>query len=57
LLDKRLENATLLLNSTSKSVNEVAFESGFENNSHFSRVFKAKYGKSPFHFRKEIPSL
>jgi AraC family transcriptional regulator, exoenzyme S synthesis regulatory protein ExsA len=56
LLHKRLENATILLNSTSKSVNEVAFESGFENNSHFSRVFKEKYGKSPLHFRKEILS-
>ncbi|HEY3406058.1 MAG TPA: AraC family transcriptional regulator [Ohtaekwangia sp.] len=56
LLQKRLENATMLLNSTSKSVNEVAFESGFENNTHFSRVFKEKYGKSPVHFRKEMLS-
>lgn len=56
LLNKRLENAIMLLNSTSKSVNEIAFESGFENNSHFSRVFKEKYGKSPQHFRKEIPA-
>jgi transcriptional regulator GlxA family with amidase domain len=52
LLHKRLENANKLLNSTSKSVNEIAFESGFENNTHFSRVFKEKYGKSPLHFRK-----
>ncbi|MEJ1241029.1 AraC family transcriptional regulator [Chryseolinea sp. T2] len=57
LLNKRLENAIMLLNSTSKSVNEIAFESGFENNSHFSRVFKEKYGKSPLHFRKEIPAM
>jgi len=54
LLHKRLENANLLLNSTTKSVNEIAFESGFENNTHFSRVFKEKYGKSPLQFRKEI---
>ena len=54
LLHKRLENATILLNSTSKSVNEIAFESGFENNTHFSRVFKDRYGKSPLHFRREI---
>ena len=54
LLHKRLENANMLLNTTSKSVNEIAFESGFENNTHFSRVFKEKYGKSPIHFRKEI---
>lgn len=57
LLHKRLENANRLLNSTSKSVNEIAFESGFENNTHFSRVFKEKYGKSPLHFRKEIASV
>jgi AraC-like DNA-binding protein len=57
LLNKRLENAIMLLNSTSKSVNEIAFESGFENNSHFSRVFKEKYGKSPLHFRKEIAAV
>ncbi|MGC3943785.1 MAG: AraC family transcriptional regulator [Chryseolinea sp.] len=57
LLNKRLENANMLLNSTSKSVNEIALESGFENNSHFSRVFKEKYGKSPLHFRKEIPAI
>ena len=58
LLHRRLENANMLLNSTSKSVNEIAFESGFENNTHFSRVFKEKYGKSPLHFRKEIlPSI
>jgi len=57
LLHKRLENANMLLNYTSKSVNEIAFESGFENNTHFSRVFKEKYGKSPLHFRKEVPSI
>lgn len=57
LLHKRLENANMLLNSTSKSVNEIAFESGFENNTHFSRVFKEKYGKSPLHFRKETSSV
>jgi AraC family transcriptional regulator, exoenzyme S synthesis regulatory protein ExsA len=53
LLQKRLENANLLLHSTTKAVNEIAFESGFENTTHFSRVFKERYGKSPAHFRKE----
>jgi AraC family transcriptional regulator, exoenzyme S synthesis regulatory protein ExsA len=53
LLQKRLENANLLLHTTPKSVSEIAFESGFENNTHFSRVFKEKYGLSPFRYRKE----
>ena len=47
LTQKRLEHAKLLLETSQKSVSEVAFNSGFENLSHFSRVFKQKYGKSP----------
>jgi transcriptional regulator GlxA family with amidase domain len=53
LLERRLKNAHLLLQTTLMNVNEIAFESGFENYTHFSRVFKAEFGKSPFHFRKE----
>lgn len=53
LLQRRLKNANLLLQTTTLSVNDVALESGFENNTHFSRVFKEEFGKSPFHFRKE----
>jgi len=53
LLQRRLDHANMLLRSTGGSVSEIALESGFENTSHFSRVFKERYGKSPFHFRKE----
>lgn len=53
LLQRRLKNANLLLQTTTMSVNEIAMESGFENNTHFSRVFKEEFGKSPFLFRKE----
>ena len=51
LLVKRLDYASLLLKSSTKRVNEIAFESGFENTTHFSRVFKARYGRSPLQFR------
>jgi AraC family transcriptional regulator, exoenzyme S synthesis regulatory protein ExsA len=47
LLEKRLHHARHLLTSQSKTVAEAAFESGFENPSHFSRVFKQKFGCSP----------
>lgn len=47
LTQKRLEHAKLLLETSQKSVSEIAYNSGFENLSHFSRVFKQKYGKSP----------
>ncbi len=53
LMDKRLNYAQLLLNTTEKNISEIVFDSGFENNSHFSRVFKEKFGASPFHYRKE----
>lgn len=52
LLEKRLEAAKHLLCSPEKSVHDVAFESGFRNNAHFSRSFKSFYGSSPLQFRK-----
>ncbi|MFN8355146.1 MAG: AraC family transcriptional regulator [Spirosomataceae bacterium] len=52
LMDKRLDYAQLLLNTTKKNINEIVFDSGFENSSHFSRVFKEKFGASPLHYRK-----
>ena len=44
LLEKRLEKARFLLQNMDKSVSEAAFESGFENLSHFSRAFKERFG-------------
>lgn len=51
---RRLEHAKLLLESSRKSIGEIGYESGFENISHFSRVFKQKYGVSPMQARKTI---
>jgi AraC-like DNA-binding protein len=57
LLNRRLEYATELLRSAGKSVTQIAFESGFEDVSHFSRAFKGRYGQSPSQFRNEtIPT-
>ncbi|UFH54323.1 AraC family transcriptional regulator [Spirosoma sp. KNUC1025] len=53
LIQKRLSYALTLLNSTEKSIGDVVFESGFENGSHFSRVFKNKFGISPLQYRKQ----
>jgi len=52
LTNKRLEHAEILLNTTKQNISEIAFSSGFENISHFSRIFKDKYGSSPLQFRK-----
>lgn len=47
LLEKRLQYASTLMGTLNKTVNEAAFESGFENVSHFSRSFKERFGHSP----------
>jgi AraC family transcriptional regulator, exoenzyme S synthesis regulatory protein ExsA len=52
LLEKRLSHALRLLENKEKNVNEVAFESGFENASHFTRSFKERYQVTPSAARK-----
>jgi len=47
LLEKRLQHAMHLVRHINKTVSEAAFESGFENPSHFSRSFKERFGISP----------
>jgi AraC-like DNA-binding protein len=47
LLEKRLLHAMNLLGNMNKTITEAAFESGFENNSHFSRSFKQRFGMAP----------
>lgn len=56
LLEKRLTHALQLLADKEKNVNEVAFESGFENASHFTRSFKERYQATPSEMRKKLPS-
>lgn len=47
LAEKRLARAKTLIETTKKTIGEIAFENGFSNLSHFSRVFKDKYGIAP----------
>ena len=51
LIQKRLSYASLLLTASTKPVNEIAFESGFLDVTHFIRVFKEKFGLPPLQFR------
>ena len=48
---RRIELARGLLENTSLTVTEISYECGFENHTHFSRVFKEKTGSSPLQFR------
>ena len=54
LLKRRLEHAKYLLEVTDKNISELVFETGFENASHFIRVFKQAYGLAPLQFKKSI---
>jgi len=54
LLKRRLEHAKYLLQITDKNINELAFETGFENASHFIRIFKQTYGITPLQFKKLV---
>jgi AraC-like DNA-binding protein len=51
VLKKRLHLATELLQNTSLSIGEITYECGFENQTHFSRIFKEKMGRSPLQYR------
>ncbi len=54
VMKKRLNLATELLQNTVLSIREISFECGFENQTHFSRVFKEKLGVSPLQFRTRL---
>ena len=43
----RLQNAKKLLESTELTVSEIAYDTGFNDPNHFSRVFKEEYGVTP----------
>ncbi len=50
----RIVHASKLLSEEMMSISEIAFESGFNNFSHFNRQFKRITGKSPRQFRQEL---
>jgi AraC family transcriptional regulator, exoenzyme S synthesis regulatory protein ExsA len=53
LLEQRLNHALHLLRDRNRTISEAAFESGFENISHFSRSFKQRFGVTPSAFKQE----
>ncbi|MBD0383856.1 helix-turn-helix transcriptional regulator [Paenibacillus sp. WST5] len=52
--NRRLDKAKELLTHTSLSVTDVCFSTGFENVSHFSKVFKERFGISPSLLKKPL---
>jgi hypothetical protein len=54
--DRRLDHAAKLLLGSPRNGTEVAFDSGFEDTSPFSRVFKERFGVPPLAYRRN-PSV
>lgn len=50
---KRMETAMLLLLKTNKTISEIVYEVGLNSRSHFSKIFKEKYGMTPTAVRKK----
>ena len=53
LQTKKLNHSYKLLLNTNKPITDISFESGFENSTHFSHLFKKRFGASPLNYRKE----
>lgn len=51
LKQMRLQRSMMLLNTTTKTVSEIAYEVGFSSSSYFSNCFKKQYGKQPLEAR------
>jgi AraC family transcriptional regulator, exoenzyme S synthesis regulatory protein ExsA len=53
LSGQRLAHAKMLLTNSNQTVSEIAYASGFENLSHFSRAFREKFGAAPVALRMQ----
>jgi AraC-like DNA-binding protein len=54
LTSKRLEYSKTLLEGSNLNINEICYESGFKNTSHFNSSFKQKFGVPPNQYRKQM---
>ncbi len=50
----RIDKAIQLLSTTDSSLTEIAYITGFSDQSHFTRIFKKHTGKSPSSYRKSL---
>ena len=52
IINKRLEYAYDLLQNNTKKISEICLEVGFQDLTHFGKVFKKKYGVTPSEMQK-----
>ena len=50
----KLEDSRHLLQVSKRSVTEIAMDAGFHDTSYFIRLFREKYGISPYQYRKHL---
>jgi hypothetical protein len=50
----RIEKAINLIENSSYTLTEIAYMTGFSDQSHFTRIFKLQTGKNPSSYRKKI---
>ena len=55
--EKRMLQAAFLLNNTALPVGEVSLAVGYENTSHFHRLFKARFGCPPRQYRAKMDAF
>ena len=52
---QRLDKAIELMQNPSYSLTEIAYLTGFSDQSHFNRIFKKHTGQNPSEYRKKLP--
>ncbi len=57
LLQRKLDLAREKVMTSDLSINQISFESGFEDTSHFIRVFKQKYNLTPLQYRHKFSKI
>jgi AraC-like DNA-binding protein len=50
----RIEKAIILFHESKHSLSEIAYLTGFSDQSHFARIFKKTTGKSPLSYKKSL---
>ena len=54
LRQQKIRNAINLMMNPKLSLTDIAYQCGFSDQSHFSRIFKLYFNKTPKSYRKEI---
>jgi AraC family transcriptional regulator len=54
LIDKRLEQAKLLLSQPNANIGAIAYDLGFNDQSHFTRAFKGHFKLTPKQYQKQL---